>query len=153
MKRLILILSILISVTAFSQQINRERGRFFVNGKQISTRETRQFLSANPEALALFKKGKGKESTGGLLIAFGGALVIGDLVKGLVSDAKYPTAMTYIGGAALVISIPVLMGKNKRIDEGIEMYNNGLKRLSTGASEYQLDVIANQNGCGVQLRF
>lgn len=154
MKHLIFIITILFSLTAFSQEIVRERGRFYVNGSQISTRETKQLLVKNPEALALFKKGKAKESTGGLLIAVGGALIIGDLVKGLVSDVKYPTAMTYVGGAALVISIPVLIGKNKKVDEGIDAYNKGLKKtLGYKENDYQLNVVANANGAGLQLKF
>ncbi len=154
MKNLILVFTFLIAVTSFSQEITRDRGRFYVNGKQISTRETRQFLAANPEALALFKKGKAKESTGGLLLGGGGVLIIGDLVKGLFSDAKYPTAMTYIGAAAVIISITVLIGKNKKIDEGIEMYNKGLKKtLGYKENNYELHIIANQNGAGMQLKF
>ena len=153
MKNLILVLTILVSATAFAQKIERERGRFYANGKQISTRETRQLLAANPEALALFKKGKAKQSTGGLLIALGGVAMTADLAMGLFSDVKYPTVVTYIGAAVLLVSIPVLIGKNKKINEGIEMYNNGLKTIGTTDSDYELHVIANQNGCGVQLRF
>lgn len=154
MKHLILILAFLFSLTAFSQQIERDHGRFYVNGQQLTTRQTRELLAANPEALALFKKGKSKQSTGGILIALGGALVIGDLVKGLVSDENYPTAMTYIGATALVVSIPILIGKNKKIDEGIELYNKGLKKtLGYQENDYELHIIANQNGAGVQLQF
>lgn len=152
MKKLILIIAVLFSITSFSQEIKMERGKFFVDGQQISTRDTKKMLEANPQALALFKKGKSKESTGGLLIGVGVALTVVDLVKGLVSDLKYPSAATYIGIGALAVSIPVMIGKNKKMHDGIDMYNAGLK--STGNnSDLELNLISNQNGYGVQIRF
>jgi len=154
MKYFILFFALLTAGTAFSQEVSRDHGRFYVNGQQITTRQTRELLAVNPQALSLFKKGKNKQAIGGILIAVGSALVVGDLVKGLVSDVKYPTAMTYIGASALVISIPVLIGKNKKIDEGIELYNKGVtKTLGYQENNYQLQLIANQNGAGLQLQF
>jgi len=163
MKKILFLLLFLIAIPSFSQdaglggqgkEISRQRGRFFVDGKQISTRETKQLLAANEEAYALFKKGKAKESTGGILIAVGGGCLVADLVKGLVSDEDYPTALTYIGAAALVVSIPVLIGKNKKVDEGLATYNKGLKKtLGYQPTNYQLNVTASAKGCGLQLKF
>lgn len=151
-KNLLLLIVILFSTLSFSQEIKLERGKYFVNGNQISTRETKQMLASNPEALKLFKSGLSKESTGGFLIGFGGALVITDIVVGMVSDVNYPTIATYIGAGALLVSIPIISGKNKKMRQGIEIYNNGLK--NTGFNEnFELTVISNQNGYGVQIRF
>ena len=68
MQKIILVLTILLSIPSFSQEINLIKGKYYVNGKQISTRETRQLLASNLEALSLFKSAKSKESTGGLLV-------------------------------------------------------------------------------------
>lgn len=153
MKKIILLLTLFITIASFSQQISRQKGRFFVNGKQISTRETKQLLASNAEALALFKAGKSRESTGGLLLGLGAAAVTVDLAIGLFSDVKYPSVATYIGAATIITAIPLLSGKNKKIDEGIDRYNQGLKNLGENDPDVELNVIANHYGYGLQFRF
>jgi len=154
MRKLILVLTILLSIPSFSQEINLIKGKYYVNGKQISTRETKQLLASNLEALSLFKAAKSKESTGGLLIALGGAAVTADLVMGLVSDVKYPSVATYAGAVSILTAIPVLLGKNKKIKESIDLYNkNAVKKLGLNDSDLELHIIANQNGYGIQIQF
>jgi len=153
MKKLLLTLVLLISIASFAQEITLERGKYYVNGSQISTRETKKLLETNYKALRRFESGLSKESTGGFLIGLGGALVITDLVVGLVSDVHYPTAATYIGAGALVIAIPVLSGKNKKIKEGIDLYNSGLKNVGSIDADFEVNFIGNQRGYGIQIRF
>lgn len=152
MKSLFTIICIFILTTVSAQQITMERGKFYQDGKQISSYETKNLLKANPEAYALFKAGKNKESLGGLLIGLGGALIVGDVVKGLVSDVQYPSGFTYVGVASVVAAIPVLSGKNKKIRAGIDLYNKGLQ-TTTDISDFQVNVIANGNGYGLQISF
>lgn len=152
MKKLFFLIVILFSTVSFSQDIEIKGGRYFVDGQQISSRETREKLATNPEALALFKKGKSKESTGTLLLGLGIAFTVGDLVKGLVSDEDYPGAGTYIGAGLIAVSIPILSGKNKKMRQGIELYNEGLKK--TGFNDnFQFNAISNQKGFGIQIKF
>lgn len=153
MKKLIIVFTLLVSIASFSQEIVKENGRYFVNGKQISTRETRQLLSSNLEALSLFKSGKRKESNGNLLLGFGAALVTVDLAVGLFSDAKYPSIATYVGVASLVACIPILSGKNKKMNDAIDLYNKEAKKLGYNNTNLELNIIANQNGYGLQFRF
>jgi hypothetical protein len=153
MKKLLLTLVLLFSIASFAQEITLERGKYYVNGSQISTRETKKLLETNYKALRRFESGLSKESTGGFLIGLGGALVITDLVVGLVSDVNYPTAATYIGAGALVIAIPVLSGKNKKIKEGIDLYNSGLKNVGSIDADFEVNFIGNQRGYGIQIRF
>lgn len=153
MKNVLFLIIILFSTISFSQEINLERGRYYVNGSQISTRDTKALLASNTEALRKFKSGLSKESTGGFLIGFGGALVITDVVIGLVSDVSYPTLATYIGLGSIIVAIPILSGKNKRIKEGIDLYNNGLKNVGNTNSNLEVNLIGNQQGYGVQIRF
>ena len=153
MRKLLLLLTVLLTTASFSQEITLIKGKYFVNGKQISTRETRQLLASNLEALSLFKSAKSRESTGGLLIGVGGAAVTVDLVIGLVSDVKYPSVATYSGVVAILAAIPLLSGNNKRIKDGIDLYNKDAKKLGLNNSNLELHIIANQNGYGVQLQF
>lgn len=153
MKKLLLTLALLLSIASFAQEISIERGKYYVNGSQISTRETKKLLETNYKALRRFESGLSKESTGGFLIGLGGALVLTDLVVGLVSDVHYPTAATYIGVGALIIAIPVMSGKNKKIKEGINLYNSSLKNTGSIDSDFEVNFIGNQRGYGIQIRF
>ena len=154
MRKLILAFIILLSLPSFSQEINLIKGKYYVNGKQISSRETRQLLASNLEALSLFKSAKSQESTGGLLIAIGGAAVTVDLVIGLVSDVKYPSVATYAGVGLILASIPVLSGKHKKIKDAIDLYNkDAVKKLGMNDSDFELNIIANQHGYGIQIQF
>ena len=152
MKKLIVLLTLFACSFINAQEITMQGKRYFVNGTQLSSREVKEKLASNAEALRLFKKGKSKAATGGLFIGLGVAFCTADLVKGLVSDEKYPGPATYIGAGFLTISVPILIGKNRRMREGIEMYNNGLKN-SGDAEDVEFNVISNQNGYGIQLRF
>jgi len=153
MKKLLLTLTLLFTIISFSQEITMQRGKYYVNGSQISTRETKKLLLTNYKAYKTFKSGLNKESNGFLLLGFGGALVITDLVVGLVSDVHYPSAATYIGSGLMVVSIPVLSGKNKKMKQGIDLYNNGLKNVGDNDSNFEVNLIANQRGYGIQIHF
>lgn len=152
MKKGIVLLVILFSSFAFSQEITMQGNKYFVNGEQISSRDVKAKIASNEEALKLFKSGKNKASLGGLFLGLGVAFCTADLVKGLVSDEDYPGAPTYIGAGLLVVSVPILIGKNKKMRQGIETYNAGLKN-SGDADDLELNLITNQNGYGIQLRF
>ena len=152
MKKLIVLLAILLSSFAYSQEITMQGHKYFVNGQQLSSREVKEKLASNAQALELFKSGKNKASLGGMFLGLGVAFCTADLVKGLVSDEDYPGPATYIGAGLLVVSVPILIGKNKKMAQGIEMYNAGLKN-SGDFEDLELNMIANQNGYGIQLRF
>lgn len=152
MKNLLIAFLLISSFQMFSQEINYEKGKFYVNGSQISSRDAREKIKSNPIALQIFKQAKSKQSNGGFLLGLGTAVLISDLVKGLVSDEVYPGTGTYIGAGLLVVSIPVIAGNKKKMKRAITMYNEGLK--STGEqNNFELNVLNNQNGIGFQLRF
>lgn len=152
MKKLVLLLALFVSTLVNSQEITMQGHKYFVDGQQISTREVKEKLASNPEALQLFKKGKSKASTGGLFVGLGIAFMSADGIKALVSEEDYPGPATYIGAGFLAVSVPILIGKNKKMKEGIDRYNNGLKS-SGDFDDLELHVVSNQNGYGIQLRF
>ncbi|MEC4003833.1 hypothetical protein OX283_004130 [Flavobacterium sp. SUN052] len=153
MKYIITSLLLLLGLQSFSQEIKFENGKFYKDGLQISTFETTQLLVTNYKALSRFKKGKSKESLGFMLTGIGAALITVDLVKGLVSDVQYPSALTYVGVGFVAVSIPILSGRNKKIREGINFYNDGLKTTGQVNSDLQVSVISNQNGYGFRINF
>jgi hypothetical protein len=153
MKKIIILLFILISYYSFSQEIKFENGKFYKDGNQISTFETKKLLVTDYKALSRFKKGKNKESLGFMLTGIGAALITVDLVKGLASDVQYPSALTYVGIGFVAVSIPILSGRNKKIREGINFYNESLKTTGALNSDLQVSVISNQNGYGFRINF
>ncbi|KGO95881.1 hypothetical protein Q767_09370 [Flavobacterium enshiense DK69] len=137
---------------ASAQEISMQKGKFFKEGTQISSWETKQLLITNPEAYKYFKSAKNKEAWGGFLIASGIVLTVGDLVKGLVSDADYPTGFTYVGAGCIVAAIPIMSGRTKKMQKALEIYNNEIKS-TVGATGFDLNILANANGYGLQIRF
>jgi hypothetical protein len=153
MKKLILLFTLLLCFKTFSQEITTEKGRFFVEGKKISRKETKKLLASNTEALTLYKSANTKQGIGGFLIGLGGGLIIGDLASGSTADIQYPTAFTYIGLACVAVSIPVLSGKSKKMKESLDLYNKDLKKNNAKTSDFELNIVSNQNGYGLQYRF
>lgn len=153
MKKLLTLFAVLLSATAFSQEITIEKNHFLLEGKQISPKEVKTLLASNAEALALYKSYRTKGGVGGFLLGFGGGLILGDLIGGATADVKYPTALTYVGLASLVTSIPVLSGRTKKLNDALALYNEGLKKSATNDSKFELNIVANQNGYGLQFQF
>ena len=152
MKKIIVLMLFFVTNAIFSQQIRLDKGKYFVNGKQISTRETKQLLLTDYKATRLFQKAKSKEGVGGFLLGAGIAMTVTDLAIGLFSDVKYPTAVTYVGVATMAISIPILSGRSKKIKEAIDSYNHTAKELGS-SNDINYQIVANQNGIGIQLNF
>ncbi|NNT72901.1 hypothetical protein HKT18_11795 [Flavobacterium sp. IMCC34852] len=155
MKKTLTLALLFLSMLSYSQQITMEKGRFYLGGNRIDSREARNLFATNVKAAALYKQAKSKEALGGFLLGFGIGLTVGDLAIGLFSDKKYPTEMTYVGVGSIVISIPVLSGRKKRYEEAVSIYNSEHKELKLGATNttVNLNAIANQNGIGFQLKF
>ena len=87
------------------------------------------------------------------LLGIGIAATITDLGIGLFSDKNYPSALTYAGVGAIAISIPILSGRRKKIEEAVEIYNSEKSSLGTTHSTFEFNALSNQNGLGFQLKF
>ena len=153
MKKIVQLVVLLVCLQSFSQEIILEKGKYFVGGKQISTRETKQLLLTDYKATWLFQKAKSKESIGGLLLGLGVALTVSDIAVGISSDVKYPSVLTYAGAAVAAISIPILSGRSKKIKEAIDSYNQSLKEIGSNNYDFKYQIVADQNGIGIQLKF
>jgi hypothetical protein len=154
MKKIITLVFLLFTLLSFSQQITYEKGKFYVKGEQISSYEVKKLFSTNVKSATLFKQAKSKEGLGGFLLGFGIALTVGDLAIGLFSDKDYPSALTYVGLGSIAISIPVLSGRKKRIEEAVNEYNKEHPNNTLGYNKsYSVNAIGNQNGVGFQINF
>lgn len=153
MKKVITLAILFFSLLSFSQQLKLDNGKFYLKGNRIDSREARTLFATNVKAATLYKQAKSKEALGGFLLGFGIGLTVGDLAIGLFSDKEYPTAMTYVGVGSIAVSIPVLSGRKKRIEEAVKIYNSEHKENELGATTYELNAIGNQNGFGLRLKF
>jgi hypothetical protein len=163
MRKLLVALTLLFGLTAFSQgltldnsapkEIKYERGRYYINGIQIPSYQMKKVFASNLHSVKLYKESKSKESIGGLVLGVGITMSLVDLAIGLFSDLKYPSALTYIGLGAVVVSIPILSGRRAKIEEAVKSYNEGLKSTGSTESNFDLNAVANQNGIGIQIKF
>jgi hypothetical protein len=161
MKTLFLAFILLIGFSAFSQgltlgdtspkPLKLENGRIYQDGEQIPSYQVKKILASNLHSLKVYKQAKSKETLGATLLGIGATLSVVDLAIGLFSDAKYPTAMTYVGVGMMAISVPILCGRAKKIEDAVNSYNEGLK--NTSSANFDLNAVANQNGIGIQLKF
>ena len=163
MKNIVLALTLLIGFTAFSQSnpfekdtpkpIKYEHGRFYIDETPIPSYQMKKVFASNLHSVKLFREAKSKESIGGLLLGLGITLSVVDFAVGVFSDAKYPTALTYAGAGCIAVSIPILCGRKKKIEEAVKSYNDGLKNTTSSVIDFDMNALANQNGVGIQIKF
>ena len=155
MKQLFLIVAIFGFSISFAQKLEYTDGKIFQDGEQLSSFETKNLMKTDLKALHLFKKAKSKESIGGFILGLGIGGTVADLVMGLTSDdKKYPTAITYAGVGLMAVSIPILSGRKKMVQESVDIYNAGLKEQNkTLGDNFELNIVNNSNGVGLRINF
>ncbi len=152
MKQFFLIVAILGFSVSFAQKLEYNEGKIFQDGVQLSSFETKNLMKTDLKALHLFKKAKTKESLGGFLLGLGIGGTAADLIMGLTSDVKYPTVITYAGVGLMAISIPILSGRKKLVQESIDLYNQGLKEQNkTLGNNFEMNFVTNSNGIGLRI--
>ncbi len=154
MKQFFSILLMLAFSLSFAQKLEYTDGKIFQDGVQLSSFETKKVMASDLKALHIFKKAKSKEALGGFLLGLGIGGTVADLVMGLTSDVKYPTAITYAGVGLMAVSIPILSGRKKMVQESVDMYNQGLKEQNkTLGDNFELNIVNNSNGVGLRINF
>jgi len=155
MKQLLSLITILVFSTSFAQELTLDKGKIYQNGVQLATFETKEVLKADLQALHLFKKAKNKESIGGFVLGLGiGATVADVVMSATTSNKKYPTAITYAGVGLIAVSIPILSGRKKLVEESVATYNSSLQdQNKTLGSNFELNMVNNATGFGIQINF
>ena len=154
MKQFFLIVAILGFSISFAQKLEYTNGKIYQDGEQLSSFETKTLMKTDLKALHLFKKAKTKESLGGFLLGLGIGGTAADLVKGLVSNEKYPTVISYDGVGLMAISIPILSVRKKMVQNSVDIYNSGLQeQKKTLGDNFELNLVNNANGVGLRINF
>lgn len=168
-------LFLLVSLNSFSQDlIYKNKGNITdSNGKKLTSNEVRALLASNEELLGEYKIGRSKKTIGNVLLVTGTTLICGDIARKLflyenpseliylgnnsykttTEPRKYPTVITYIGLATLIVAIPVKIGFTKKIESVVTDYNKLKKVSHTGFKIQSTDVIANSYGVGFRMTF
>ncbi len=128
--------------------------------QQISPDQVRELLKDNEKLLADYNAGRSKKTVGNILLIGGSVMFIGDLIVGATTDgnttvtgnsiqteSNYPSALTFVGLAAIAVAIPVKIGFSKKIKNVVTEYNN---QYATGYNNPKLDLITNSNGIGLR---
>ncbi|MBS4041861.1 MAG: hypothetical protein KGZ81_14840 [Flavobacteriales bacterium] len=127
--------------------------KIFQNGERLSNYDVKNHLKNNhPNAYLSYKKYQTKSAVGGLLFAGGTVLVIGDLVKHASADEKYPGGFTYVGIGMMAISIPIISGRKKYLEQSIEMVNTE-NQIKSKATSLEIQLVHNFRGTGIQIQF
>lgn len=151
MEKIFFILSLLFSISTFSQSIELKNNKFYINGEVASEKDVKyKFQTTDYTAFRNYNIYKEKSGFGWTLLGLGGGLVVTDLFIGLTTWNTYPSALTYVGAASAIGSIPVLAGRKKKLKKAIEAYNNKISN-EISQNDYEINFIANNRGVGLQI--
>ncbi|TRX40903.1 hypothetical protein [Flavobacterium restrictum] len=169
-KSLFFFFLLFLSMQSFSQNLIYKSNGTILNSEnqKITPNQVRELVKDNEKLLAEYNAGRTKKTIGNILLISGFGLLVGDLIHGatssgltstpvgggyysIQSERTYPTALTYVGLAALLIAIPVKIGFAKKIKNVVSDYNKGLKVGSTTFKIQKTEFLTNQNGLGIRL--
>ncbi len=139
---------------SFGQELTYKNGKILnSNNIKLTNSAVKELLADTPELLNKYNQGRTKASVGGFLLGFGLGFIGVDLLTGLTQDKEYPTALTYLGLASVLVSLPVTIGHSKKIKSAIKGYNESLEPKKTTFNVEKVNIITNQNGIGMQISF
>lgn len=153
MKKLLFIFLFVVATTNAQNTFSYETGgHVSENGIKLTPTEVREKFIKNYNALEKYDIGRNKKSWGNFFF-YGGLVGIG--INAYTYQAGSLTAgpeMLIIGGAMVLISIPIKLNYTKRVKESIELMN-----ASTGNKPktvaYQFNIMPTTNGLALSLHF
>ena len=167
MKKLLLALLVFSCLNSFAQSTYafKSGGEIFQNGTKIAPNEIRNLLVTNQIALDLYKTGRTKKTFGNLLLSLGFGTLIGKLVRDSSTGdgfTRIPTGqmianpasktLYYIGGAMIIIAIPIKIGFSNKIRKAVDLMNDDLKNPKITHNEATYFIV-DSKGIGVSIKF
>ena len=155
MKILICLTFLFFSILIFAQQIKYEgNGKIVdIKNQKLSPNEVKKLLAYNPALQKYYSDARDKKVFGNIFLVGGATLVLGDLAIGAFTGTHYPTALTYVGFASMIVSLTIKIGYSKRIEKVALDYNNELISNGSSMTFEKINFITNQNGLGFQITF
>lgn len=135
------------SFQMFSQELIYKSNGNITDSKnnRISPQKVRELLSKNEKLLSDYNSGRTKKTVGNILLIGGSGLIVADILVGLNADTDYPSALTIVGAASVIASIPIKIGFSKKIKNVVDEYNNQSK---VGMNSTEIKLITNKYGVG-----
>jgi len=161
MKNLFVLSFFLLSLSTFSQETYtmKSGGRVF-NSKGERINSTQVAENFNQEALKYYKAGRSKKTVGNVLF-WGGLISVGGK---FLYEASAPimdsngnirhseNTLFYIGGALVLISVPIKIGFQNKIRKSVAIMNDAAAKSDKAAIE-STSLVINSNGLGVKFTF
>ncbi len=149
----------LLFFNANGQQLVYKSGSKIYNSenKKLSPDEVRGILKVDKNSLGLYNSGRNKKTMGNILLIGGLGFMAADLLNGAMNTTAtdthpYPSALTFIGAAAIVASIPVKIGYSKKVQQAVDDFNKlHSDKKTIGISNGKLEFVAKGNGLGLRL--
>ena len=136
-------------------------GKIFNSSQQkLSPENVRSLINSNTEALRLYNSGKTKQTVGNILL-YGGLSTV--IIKHYTMLKKHSGSnavtaesnniMYFVGGAMILIAIPIKIGFSKKIKRAVTLANEDLKNPKTGFNIESTSFVSNSNGFGISITF
>lgn len=116
---------------------------------RINFNQLPAIMIKDQEAYALVKKAKKNYTVAAISSGIGGFLLVLQLANAIVSGEPNWT-ITAVGGALVVVSIPIFSKSYKQSLKAIDKYNSG---LGIRSHRVQLDLGTSKNGIGLIMSF
>lgn len=137
MKKNLLLLTLLVSYTVFSQQLSYQTGGtvYDSNNQKLKPDAVRELIIKNETALSSYNSGRNKKTWGNVLFYGGLGLATFNLFSAVTMDTagidqngnyyskKSTPTLAIIGGAMVLASIPIKAGYTRKIKSAISDYN------------------------------
>jgi hypothetical protein len=182
MKKLVLLLVFLLSLSSFSQDVFKfkSRGRVLQNEKIISPTDFRAQFNYNQQIIDLYDAGRNKKTFGNILLYGGLVTIVGKFVYngthqpkliqtaqtsynyGPYNNTAYiynytyeappSNALFFVGAGLTLLAIPIKIGFSNKIRQAVALANSDTKKPKTSLIE-STSFMANANGIGFSLTF
>lgn len=165
LKQLFVLLFFVCSLQSYSQKLVCKSNGNIIDSENntVSPTRVRELLANNEKLLADYNAGRSKKTIGNVLLIGGFGFMVTDLLIGATTDGNttvsgnliqternYPSVLTYVGLAALVIAIPVKIGFSNKIQKVVTVYNNKTNTGYNQNNNQKLDLITNSKGIGLR---
>lgn len=150
---------ILLFFNASGQQLVYKTGGKIYNAenKKLAPDEVRGMLKIDKNLLGSYNSGRNKKTIGNILLIGGLGFMAADLLNGAMNTTAtdthpYPSALTFIGAAAIVASIPIKIGYSKKIKQTVDDVNKlHPNKKTAGISNGKLDFFCKGIQLGLRL--
>ena len=124
---------------------------FYQNQKKFTMKQIATIMEPNEEAYKLMQSARNSNTMAGVLGAIGGAMIgwnIGEALAG--GDPNW--TLSAVGGAIVLVTIPISNSAYKKSKQAVELYNAGLKTTAS-RNTTELNFSIAKGNIGLKLSF